>query len=253
MKNTMKKMMLLMVSMGMVTVTFAANRQPDKVSGASAKPTVRLSVAYMAIEEKDVQKIGNSLPDAGGGVLQPYILRDLVHGSNGCNTARVGVPLDVTKRILSQGGITRMSDTWHTLIENGATDGVTFKSGGILYVKVGDAQQGIEYGVTINAKGGPVNDTMMVLHLNVDSKTIIPGEDGVYNVREDESRQSLPCPIGQTTLMRGPRDMADKDKPRSGSRFLRSIPLLNWFVEDSDKEVSERRLVIMICPEIVDG
>ena len=29
--------------------------------------------------------------------------------------------------------------------------------------------------------------------------------------------------------------------------------MLNWFVADSGKEVSDRRLVIMICPEIVDN
>ena len=28
--------------------------------------------------------------------------------------------------------------------------------------------------------------------------------------------------------------------------------MLNWFVADSGKEVSDRRLVVMICPEIVD-
>ena len=47
--------------------------------------------------------------------------------------------------------------------------------------------------------------------------------------------------------------MIDKNTPPSGIRFLRTLSLLNWFLDDSGKGVSDRRFVFMICPEIVGG
>ena len=39
----------------------------------------------------------------------------------------------------------------------------------------------------------------------------------------------------------------------SGLPLLRNTPMLNWFVADSGTELTDRRLVIMVCPEIVDN
>lgn len=226
-----------------------------------AKPIVRLSVAYMAIGEQEARKIGNSLANTGDGPLQLTgvfdILRDLVHGNNTRNTASIGASLGITTRFLAQNGISRMSDTGYTLIESWSKDGAKFKSGGTRFVKVygrdvADLKE-IEYGFTINAKGGMVDDGMMSLDFDFGISTIIPMDDETYDRKEDLSKQKISCPIGRTTLVSGFMDMVDKRTPPSGIPFLRSTPMLNWFLADSGKEVSDRRLVVMICPEIVDS
>lgn len=226
-----------------------------------AKPIVRLSVAYLAIGEQEARKIGNSLANTGDGALQLTgvfdILRDLVHGNNTRNTASIGASLGITTRFLAQNGISRMSDTGYTLIESWSKDGAKFKSGGTRFVKVygrdvADLKE-IEYGFTINAKGGMVNEGTMDLDFDFGISTIIPMDDETYDRKEDLSKQKISCPIGRTTLVSGFMDMVDKRTPPSGIPFLRSTPMLNWFLADSGKEVSDRRLVIMICPEIVDS
>ena len=226
-----------------------------------AKLNVRLSVAYMAIGESDLQKIGNSQPATGDGALQRSggafdVLRDLVCGSNSCNTARVGTPLDITMRSFSQAGITRMSDMGHAFMESWSMDGVKFKSGGTVCAKVGMKNPTLielAYGVLVNVKGGLVDASMMDLYFDFNFRTIVPTKDGGYDCREDISMQQILCPIGQTTFVRGTVDMVDKNTPPSGIRFLRTRSPLNWFLDDSGKVVSDRRVVIMVCPEIVDG
>jgi len=226
-----------------------------------AKPIVRLSVAYMAIGEQEAQKIGNSLANKGDGALQLTgmfdILRDLVHGNNTRNTASIGASLGITTRFLAQNGISRVSETGYTLLESWSKDGAKFKSGGTRFVKVYGRDvaelKEIEYGFTIKTNGGMINDTAMSLDFDFGLSTIIPMDDETYDRKEDLSKQKITCPIGRTTLVSGFMDMVDRNTPPSGIPFLRSTPMLNWFVADSGKEISDRRLVIMICPEIVDS
>ena len=225
-----------------------------------AKPTIRLSVAYMAIGESDLRQIGNSLASSGeafamGGAFD--IFRDLISDRNVQKTATIGAGLGVTTRFLAKNGIGRVSDTGYTLIESWAKDGAKFKSGGTRYVKVFGRDvaelKEIPYGFTIDAKGGMLNETSMSLDFDFGLSTIIPMKDGTYDRKEDLSKQKINCPIGRTTLLSGFMDLVDENTPPSGIPFLRSTPMLNWFVAESGKQVSDRRLVIMICPEIVDN
>lgn len=243
-----------MVAVGMAAVSFAENRQSRAASGT--KPIVRLSVALMAIGEQDIQKIGNLPSDMGAGALQPTvvsnILYGLTHGNNPSN-ACVRTPLDIIKRSFAQSGITRISDTGFAFIESGSLEAVKFKNGGTLFVKVGENLQELEYGIEIKAKGGMVHDSKM--NFDFDIFTVVPiyfGDEG-YDYKADETKQKISCPIGQTTLVGGSCGLSNMNITPEGIRFFRSNPLLNWFLTDCGKAVSDRRLVIMICPEIVDG
>ena len=228
-----------------------------------AKPVVRLSVAYMAIGEEEAKKIGNrnatsSSEDFLGIGASLGVLADLVHGNgHSTRTAQIGAGLNVWTRFLAQNGISRVSDTGYTLIESWSKDGAKFKSGGTRFVKVYGRDvaelKEIPYGFSIDAKGGMVDDNSMSLDFNFELSTIIPMDDETYDRKEDISKQKINCQIGRTTLVSGFMDLVDKRTPPSGLPFLRSTPLLNWFVADSGKEVTDRRLVIMICPEIVDS
>ena len=228
-----------------------------------AKPIVRLSVAYMAISEEEARKIGNKKATTDSedflGIGATFgVLTDLVHGNgHSARTAQIGAGLNVFTRFLAQNGISRVSDTGYTLIESWSKDGAKFKSGGTRFVKVYGRDvaelKEIEYGFTINAKGGMINENAMTIDFDFGLSTIIPMDDDTYDRKEDLSKQKITCAIGRTTLVSGFMDMVDKNTPPSGLPFLRSTPILNWFVADSGKEVADRRLVIMVCPEIVDS
>lgn len=236
------------------------------------KPIIRLSVAYMAIGEDDLKHIGNSRATTGNGVLGLEgafgVFREFITGTTGNSRSQsIGATLDVTAGFLKQNGISRVSDTGYTLLESWDPAGAKFKSGGTLFVRTGaNASSGgvsvntssdlkeVSYGFTINAKGGLVDAAMMSCDFDFMIATILPGVDGAdINRKEDSSTQRISLPIGKTTLIGGFKDLVDKNTPPSGLPILRNTPLLNWFVADSGKQVSDRRLVIMVCPEIVDN
>ena len=235
------------------------------------KPVIRLSVAYMAIGESDIQNIGNPNATQGNGVLGLEgafgVLREFIHGTTGNTRGQsIGATLDVTARFLKQNGISRVSDTGYTLVESWDPEGAKFKSGGTRYVKTGGANgagstfvgnsdmKEIPYGFTISTKGGLLDEKTMSCDFDFSISTIVyvEGEDS-YDRKEDTSKQKLSLPIGRTTLIGGFKDMVDKNTPPSGLPVLRNTPILNWFVADSGKGVTDRRLVMMVCPEIVDN
>ena len=98
-----------------------------------------------------------------------------------------------------------------------------------------------------------IDDKTMSIDFDFGISTIIPMDDQTYDRKEDLSKQKINCTIGRTTLIGGFMKMVDERMPPSGLPFLRSTPILNWFVADSGKNLEDRRLVIMICPEIVDS
>ena len=232
---------------------------------------IRLSVAYMAIGESDIRQIGNPNAASGNGVLGLDgtfgIIRDLLHGGHTLSkTASVGASLDVTARFLRQNQISRISDVGYTLVENWNSKGAKFKSGGTRFVPSmsggGNAQvvvgnsklEPIEYGFTINAKGGLVDKQTMKVDFDFSLSSILYVEgEGTYDRKEDNSTQVVSMPIGKTTFIGGFSDLVDKNTPPSGLPFIRSTPILNWFVAESGKSVTDRKLVIMVCPEIVNN
>ena len=226
-----------------------------------AKPTIRLSVAYLAVGDSDLRQIGNPNAAKGNGVLNLHgtfsTLQNLVRGGGNTSSARIGADLGFTTRFLAQNGITRISDIGYTQMESWDKDGAKFKSGGTLYVKVEGRDvaelKEIPYGFTIDAKGGMIDENTMSVNFDFGASTIRPSGTGEYDRKEDLSKQTLTLPIGRTTLVSGFKDLIDKNSPSDGLPYLRNVPLLNWFVADSGKELTDRKLVIMVCPEIVDS
>lgn len=226
------------------------------------KPVIRLSVAYMAIGESDFKHIGNANATRGNGVLGLDaafgVMREFIGGTTGNTRGQsIGATLDVTAGFIKQNGISRISDTGYTLLESWDPTGAKFKSGGTVFVKVAGADAAdlkeVPYGFTINAKGGLVDAETMSCDFDFTISSIV-GKDGDSIERQEESsKQKISLPIGKTTLIGGRKGLIDQNTPPSGLPILRNTPVVNWFVADSGKSVSDRRLVIMVCPELVDN
>ncbi len=240
------------------------------------KPQIRMSVAYMVIGESDLQKIGNPVAadSTGAGVLNIAgvftTMQNLLHGGgNHGNYAQIGVGLDVMTRFFKNNGISRISDTGYTVMESWSEKGAKFKSGGTLYVRqfesngstggssvmVGNLEmKEIPYGFDIKTKGGLVDGTSVDVDFDFSMSGVTKTEDSAgYDRHEEISQQKIVCPIGKTTLISGFKSLVDERTSPSGLPVLRNTPLLNWFLADSGYEIVDRRLVIMVCPEIVDN
>ena len=236
------------------------------------RPQIRIGLAYMAIGDTDIQRIGN--PDApGGSVLNVQGLaqslgqlfrdgaRDSIGGGqrrSSAHTVGYGASVEVLARFFKNNGITRVSNTGYTVMESWDKDGASFKSGGKIYKEVSGLNAGdlkeIEYGFMLKTQGGVVGDGDAV-DMNIDFEMSRPVGYTMqdFAVSEDKTKQKLVLPLGKTTFIGGVKMLDENRTSPSGLPFLRNTPLLNWFVADSGNDLNDNRLVIMICPEIIDN
>lgn len=245
------------------------------------RPQIRVSVAYMAISDKDLKEIGNANAQGGSplnliggaelfGALSK--VRGMLGEREGTLRPRGGsvsldAPLEFVTRFFKKNNIERVSDTGYTVLESWDKDGAKFKSGGTKYFSVSGLNSGdlkdVEYGFMLSTIGGVSADGSS-LDAKIDFEissfgdiTVVQGNDGQaqYNIDklENKTSQKLMLALGRTTFLGGVKMLDEKRLSPSGIPFIRNTPLLNWFVADSNNELNDNRLVIMVCPEIVDN
>ena len=221
------------------------------------KPTIRLSVAYMAIGEEDFRQWGDQ--NNGGVVLSGVFqtIQNLLHGGgNHGNTATLSLGLDGVIRLMAQNGINRVSSKAYTVFQNWDAKGAHFKSGGTVFVRVAGADAAdlkeIPYGFDVKTTGGLVETNVVDMDMDISISAIQPyGQGDDIDKKEDSTQQKVRCPLGRTTLLSGFGQLMDA-RALKGFPVLRNVPLLSWFVASNGKEMSDRRLIIMVCPEILD-
>ena len=214
-------------------------------------PTIRLSVAYLAIGEGDARTLGgNGVPEVQGVFSH---LQNLVRGGSGQSAATIGANLDTTIKFLADSGVSRMSQKGYTLLRSWDSDGAKFKSGGVLNVRVSGSENGdlkaIPYGFNVNVKGGLRDEKHADLDLDVSISRVSVVGSGDIDQKSDETKQKIVCTLGKTTVLGGFGNMID-EQTLSGLPILRHTPMLNWFVSETGKSLSDRKLLIMICPEL---
>ncbi len=223
-----------------------------------ASPTIRMSVAYLVIGEKDLQNLGNRY--GAGPVLQGTFgtIQNLLRGGgNHGNQAQLSLGLDSVIEMFAENDISRVSQKGYTTMKSWDNEGARFKSGGSLFIKVSGTDTGdlkeIPYGFDMKTKGGLESADTVSIDMDMSISSVAPmGDSGDYDKKEDLTKQKVTCKLGKTTLVSGFAQLLDSNTPARGFPIFRHTPLLQWFVADSGKEVSDRRLVMMLCPEIVD-
>ena len=242
---------------------------PADVLVEVAKPMIRMSVAYLAISENECIEYGNKLAASGDalgvagafGAVGNFIQR------SGSQTASMGVGLDIFSTAVAKSGFSHMKNVGYTTMESWDKEGGVFKTGGTIFAKNTATSTGggtvvaatsgeikeIEYGFQIKTKGGMLNENDMSVDFDFMSSIPVPLENGDYDRKEDKSKQKITCQIGRTTLVGGFKSLEDVCNDPAGLPVLRHIPVVNWLAAADEKKKEDRRLVIMLCPEIVDN
>lgn len=239
------------------------------------RPQIRISLAYMAIDDDDIKKIGNEAALDRGGVLNlggtVAALSSFIHGAkpdrrqwSNQQGYSADMGLNVLANFLRQNGISRISETGYTVMQSWDKDGAQFKSGGTMHVRtieqggggvIGNAEmEEIAYGFMLKTVGGVSEDGKSVdMAVDFTLSSIAQLDTWGVDVKEDVSKQKLSLPLGRTTFLGGRSMITDSRTSPSGLPFVRNTPMLNWFVADSGTEINEKKLVIMVCPEIIDN
>ena len=217
-------------------------------------PTIRLSTAYLVVGDSDIRSAGSSDLPMVKGVFST--LQNLIHGGN-THTATIGADLNTTIGFLAKNGISRVSQKAYTAFQSWDPSGTQFKSGGKLNVRVAGTNNGdlkeVPYGFDVTVKGGLVSAEAAKLDLDISISGVTILGNGDVDQKEEKSKQKLVCKLGKTTVIGGFRQLVDENTPPSGLPILRNTPLLSWFVAESGQQISDRRLLILVCPEIHDG
>ena len=219
-----------------------------------ATPTIRLSVAYLAIADNDESKLGSENTLSLSGNFQ--YLYNLAKGETVEKTAVIGAAFDPTVSFMAESGESHISSKAYTLFKNWDEKGASFKSGGTFYVPITTRDvaelKEIEYGLDAKVKGGLVTPEKVELDLDMSfTKPVVP-QNGGFDKKEEKSSQKLYCPLGKTLAIGGFGEVLD-NKTVKGLPVLRNTPLLSWFVAQDGETASNRRLLILISPEIVDN
>ena len=111
----------------------------------------------------------------------------------------------------------------------------------------------IPYGFEIKTKGGLVDGNSVEVDFDFSMSGVTKTDSSGYDRHEEISQQKIVCPVGKTTCISGFKSLVDTRTSPSGLPVLRNTPLLNWFLADSGYDIADRRLIIMVCPEIVDN
>lgn len=229
-------------------------------------PTIRLGIAYVALSDSDASKLGAENTFSVSAPMSYFV--NLAKGRTESSSAIIGASIDPVLNFMAQSGVTKVSNKAYTLFESWDEKGANFKSGGTLHVRVSGRDvadlKEISYGFEAKVKGGLVEANKVSLDLDLSfSKVVGTSQDengsgggsdskGDIDRREDKTQQRLTCPLGKTLAIGGFGEMVDSAS-LNGLPMLRHTPLLQWFVSEDGKSLSDRRLLILISPEIVDN
>ena len=163
-------------------------------------------------------------------------------------------------------------DVGYTVMESWDKDGAQFKSGGTVFApttKSSGNNEGagtqtvismnttlvqIPYGFQLNTKGGVTDEGDKVdMMIDFEYSTVSQNDAQDYEKVEKKSVQRLMLPIGRTTFFGGIKMLDESRISPSGLPILRNTPVLNWFVSDEGTSINDKKLVLMVCPEIVDN
>ena len=223
-------------------------------------PTMlELDVAFVGVTDVESDQIGGNIAKAGLMFVQAAanVGANYVRGSGttpvGGASYLVGTDMNGTMKFFAGSGPGRFKSLGHLAFKNEATEWKTFQSGGTLNVPVvgniGGSLQTIEYGLILKAKGGLMDANSAALDIDLTLSTPIPAGNGVYDVKKNQVNSSVLCPVGKTFIMAGTKELFEGIS-NEGVPILRKIPLLSFFFSEKNSKLENRKLLIMISPQI---
>jgi type II secretory pathway component GspD/PulD (secretin) len=146
----------------------------------------------------------------------------------------------------------RFKSLGHMAFKNEAPEWKTFQSGGTLKIRVTGRDvadlKDIDYGLILKAKGGLSDGENAALDLDLELSTPIPvGQD--YDLKRNRLNSTVLCPLGKTFIMAGTKELFEGIN-KEGVPFLRNIPLLSFFFSEKGSKLENRKLLIMISPQL---
>ena len=211
------------------------------------KTVLEVDVVFVAISSSEGKKVGSDSIITG--TLGLGYLWDAVAGNRSENRAVFGGNMDATVRFLASNGISRTYSAGFVSFQSGTSG--KLEVGTTEYVKVNGVENGslekIFYGLKLDVSGEMISRDTVNLRLQIENTT----ESGEQRSTGVTQEQTLPCDLNKTTVLSGFQKIAESAS-RSGLPILRNIPVLKWFVSDDGKIRDDSRLLVLVCPRLIE-
>ena len=230
-----------------------------------APAQIDLGVVFVGVKRTQLERFGNAQAD--GTVLTWDVVNwfkalyggtmDVID-SHGSQHAGASVTLKTNLKgslvFFGQNGISDFRDAGHiTLTSNGGES--TFENGGTRQVKVygensADMKE-IEFGLKYKAQAFLQEDNTVKLDIDLERSLPPVRDDDDYVQSKSKTKTSLICPLGQTAIIAGQKELTFTQSGPSGYAFLRHIPIINWFASSSEDKGEENQILILVSPELM--
>ena len=224
---------------------------------------LEVDVAFLGVTESEAQQIGANIAKNG---LMFVDLAAQIFGKKGgslhsSGSYVVGSTLSGTINAIAGSGPGRFKSIGHLTFKNDAADWKSFQDGGTINLPIlgqngGVGIQPIDYGLILKAKGGLANADDAALDLEVElSVPVIAGNSPagpIYDLKRSRISSTILCPIGKTLILGGTKQLTEAINV-TGTPILRDIPVLNFFFSQKNKSFNDRRVLILISPQIASA
>ena len=226
---------------------------------------IDLGVVFVGVKRTQLERLGNASAD--GTVLTWDVanwFKALYGGtmdainSQGSQHAGTSVTLKTNLKgslvFFGQNGVSDFRDAGHiTLTSNGGES--SFENGGTRQVKVygensADLKE-IEFGLKYKAQAFLQEDNTVKLDLELERSLPPVRDDNDYVQSKSKTKTTLICPLGQTAIIAGQKEMTFNHSGPGGYAFLRHIPVINWFASSSEEKGEENQILILVSPELM--
>ncbi|MFA5203834.1 MAG: pilus assembly protein N-terminal domain-containing protein [Lentisphaeria bacterium] len=174
---------------------------------------------------------------------------------------------------MAKEGISRFRSAGHLTFKSGdAPQWRMFHSGGTIKAKIGGgnatatgggnvavggsgtaAMEDIDYGLIIRVKGGLENATTTDLEVELELSAPELMDNGDYNLRRNRVTTNVSCPLGNTIILGGMKDLVESTATPSGVPFLRSIPVVQWFFSEKSSDTKKQEVLILLSAQLAPG
>ncbi len=230
-----------------------------------APAQIDLGVVFVGVKRTQLERFGNAQAD--GTVLTWDVVnwfKALYGGtmdaidSHGSQHAGTSVTLKTNLKgslvFFGQNGVSDFRDAGHiTLTSNGGES--SFENGGTRQVKVygensADMKE-IEFGLKYKAQAFLQEDNTVKLDIDLERSLPPVRDDNDYVQSKSKTKTSLICPLGQTAIIAGQKEMTFTHSGPGGYAFLRHIPVINWFASSSEDKGEENQILVLVSPELM--
>ena len=230
-----------------------------------APAQIDLGIVFVGVTRTQLERLGNSMAD--GTVLTWDVIgwfKAMYNGNmeaidshfsqQGGGSATLKSNLKGSLAFFGNNGISDFRDAGHiTLTSNGGES--TFENGGnrqvMVYGENSADMKEIEFGLKYKAQAFLQEDNTVKLDLELERSLPPVRDDKDYIQSKSKTKTSLLCPLGQTAIIAGQKELTFIKNGPSGYAFLRHVPVINWFASSSEDKGEEIQLLILVSPELM--